>query len=97
VQHLILRELVDQADEFACFEIFCIVALFKIIELLQNRYRNTDVVFVEIKNGIVFVNDDRRVENKNLFFFFLFVCILIIRTYSLTLQSYLCYRQTASQ
>ena len=58
----------DDADGFAGFKILGVIALLEVIKLLQNRYRNSDVVFSKIKDGVVFIDDDRGVEYEDFLF-----------------------------
>src|SRR5690606_2929695 len=58
VQQLILRKLVDQTNELACLKIFGIVSFFEIIQLLQDRDRNANIMFVKVEDGVVFVDNN---------------------------------------
>ncbi|MEZ6052394.1 MAG: hypothetical protein R3C02_13545 [Planctomycetaceae bacterium] len=44
------------------------VALFELVQFFEDRYGNSDVVFVKSEQALSVMQDDIRVENKQLWF-----------------------------
>src|SRR5690606_36701678 len=68
MEHIVICQMIDQADEFARFKIFGVVAFLEIVQLLKYGYRYADVVFIIVEDGIVFINNYRGVEYEDLLF-----------------------------
>ena len=56
MKELIFGKFVDEANELARLKILCVVAFLEIVQFLENRYRDADIVFVKIEDGVVFIN-----------------------------------------
>ena len=66
VQHVVVRELVELADELAGLEVEDRVPLLELIELLEHRDRDRDVVLLEVLEGVEVVQHDGGVEDEDL-------------------------------
>src|SRR4029077_5873081 len=66
VQHVVVGELVELADELAGLEVEDRVPLLELIELLEHRDRDRDVVLLEVLESVEVVEDDGGVEDEDL-------------------------------
>ena len=48
-------KIVQQSGEFPGFKILGVIPFFELIEFLKDRYRDRNVMFIEVKDGVVFV------------------------------------------
>ncbi len=66
VEHVVVGQLVELADELARLEVQDRVPLLELVELLEHRDRDRDVVLLEILESVEVVEDDRGVEDEDL-------------------------------
>ena len=59
-------EHIDAAKKLAGLEVDVFIAAFELVEFLEHRDRNRDVVLLEIADAAAVVEDDVGVENKEL-------------------------------
>src|SRR5688572_3251689 len=72
VKHPIFGKFIQEPDKFASFEIFCVVAFFEVVEFFKNGDWNPYIMFIEIENGIVFINYYRCIEYEDLLLLLVF-------------------------
>ena len=66
LEHVVVRGLVELADELARLEVEDRVPLLESVELLEHRDQDRDVVLLEVVERVEVVEDDRGVENEDL-------------------------------
>ena len=66
VQHVVVGQLVELADELAGLEVEDRVPLLELVELLEHRDRDRDVVLLEVVESVEVVEDDGGVEDEDL-------------------------------